>query len=368
MQIYLVGGAVRDSLLNLPVIERDWVVVGAEPQQLLERGFQQVGKDFPVFLHPETKEEYALARTERKNGHGYTGFDCYSAPDVTLEDDLLRRDLTINAIAQDKQGNLIDPYKGQSDLKHKILRHVSHAFIEDPLRVLRVARFIAKLHHLGFAIADETQQLMQEITNSGELNQLSQERIWKETERALNEPSPQQYFVTLIQCGALKILFPALELLEQKQLLLLQKNAQQLTAPQLFALLFSQHPNKDLAKQLKRLKVPNEFSELAQLLNQYGDTATYDKLSPQQISLLLQQCDAYRRPERFHLFTQCCQAIQKNNNATLLNHALQKCQQVDAKAIAATGITGKAIAEELNKQRLEVINALFEAEHPHHEQ
>ncbi len=211
MNIYLVGGAVRDSLLNLPVTEQDWVVVGATPEQLLKLGYQQVGKDFPVFLHPVSHEEYALARTERKSGQGYTGFTCYAAPDVTLEDDLLRRDLTVNAIARSADGEFIDPYHGKQDLENRVLRHVSDAFGEDPLRVLRVARFAARFAYLGFTIAPETMSLMSNMAQSGELSALTPERVWKETEKALKTQSPHVYFQVLRDCGALAVLFPEIE-------------------------------------------------------------------------------------------------------------------------------------------------------------
>lgn len=194
MKIYLVGGAVRDALLGLPVKDKDWVVVGATPQEMLDAGYQQVGRDFPVFLHPQTHEEYALARTERKSGSGYTGFTCYAAPDVTTEADLQRRDLTINALARDDDGQIIDPYHGRRDLEARLLRHVSPAFGEDPLRVLRVARFAARYAHLSFRIADETLALMREMTAAGELEHLTPERVWKETENALTTRNPQVYF------------------------------------------------------------------------------------------------------------------------------------------------------------------------------
>lgn len=213
MQIYLVGGAVRDSLLDIPVVDHDWVVVGATPAELLALGYQQVGKDFPVFLNPDTHEEYALARTERKSGQGYTGFTCYAAPDVTLEEDLLRRDLTINAIARSAEGELIDPYGGVADLQARVLRHVSDAFGEDPLRVLRVARFTARFAHLGFRIADETLALMRRMAHSGELAALTAERVWKETEKALQSQSPQVYFQVLRDCDALAVLFPEIDAL-----------------------------------------------------------------------------------------------------------------------------------------------------------
>ena len=193
MKTYLVGGAVRDSLLEIPVFDRDWVVVGAAPSELIALGYQQVGKDFPVFLNPKTHEEYALARTERKSGQGYTGFTCYAAPDVTLEQDLQRRDLTINAIARSADGELIDPFNGVADLQARVLRHVSEAFGEDPLRVLRVARFAARFAHLGFTVAPETAELMRQMANSGELAALTPERVWKETEKALQSQSPQVY-------------------------------------------------------------------------------------------------------------------------------------------------------------------------------
>lgn len=206
MKTYLVGGAVRDQLLGLPVHERDWVVVGARPEELLSAGYHAVGKDFPVFLHPETKEEYALARTERKTGKGYHGFECHFSTEVTLEEDLARRDLTINAIAQDQAGNLIDPYKGQVDLANKTLRHVTGAFKEDPLRVLRVARFTARFNYLGFSIAPETKALMREIAASGELLTISRERVWREFERALQSRSPGIFLRVLEECGALAAL------------------------------------------------------------------------------------------------------------------------------------------------------------------
>lgn len=213
MKIYLVGGAVRDQLLGYPVKERDWVVVGATPKQMQQLGYQQVGRDFPVFLHPETKEEYALARMERKSAPGYYGFQCDFNPNVSLEDDLLRRDLTINAMAMDTNGHLIDPYHGEVDLKAKLLRHVSPAFIEDPVRVLRVARFAARYYHLGFRLADETRALMYLMVKRGELNHLVAERVWQEWLRSFAEQNPQIFISTLRACGALKVILPELDAL-----------------------------------------------------------------------------------------------------------------------------------------------------------
>ncbi len=207
MKIYLVGGAVRDALLGLPVKDRDWVVVGSTPQEMLDAGYQQVGRDFPVFLHPQTHEEYALARTERKSGSGYTGFTCYAAPDVTLEDDLKRRDLTINALAQDDNGEIIDPYNGLGDLQNRLLRHVSPLLAKIRYAFCCVARFAARYAHLGFRIADETLTLMREMTHAGELEHLTPERVWKETESALTTRNPQVFFQVLRDCGALRVLF-----------------------------------------------------------------------------------------------------------------------------------------------------------------
>ena len=211
MDIYLVGGAVRDTLLNYPVVERDWVVVGAQPDELLRQGYLQVGKDFPVFLHPQTKDEYALARTERKQGHGYTGFTVDCDPSITLEADLLRRDLTINAMARDMDGNIIDPYGGQEDLQQRVLRHVSEAYAEDPLRVLRTARFAARYAHLQFTVAPETITLMSKIVNQGELAHLPAERVWVELEKALGERNPEVFIKVLRDCGALERLLPEVE-------------------------------------------------------------------------------------------------------------------------------------------------------------
>ena len=210
LNVYRVGGAVRDARLGWPVVDQDWVVVGTTPEAMLERGFKPVGRDFPVFLHPESHEEYALARTERKAGHGYTGFVVHASPEVTLEEDLERRDLTINAMAEDPHGTLVDPFHGQRDLEARRLRHVSPAFVEDPLRVLRTARFLARYRGLGFAVADETQALMRRLAESGELDHLVAERIWQETEKALGEAQPQAYFGCLDDCAALAVLMPEL--------------------------------------------------------------------------------------------------------------------------------------------------------------
>jgi tRNA nucleotidyltransferase (CCA-adding enzyme) len=211
MKTFLVGGAVRDFILDLPTTDKDWVVVGETVESMVKQGFQTVGKDFPVFLHPHTHEEYALARTERKTAPGYKGFSVHASPEVTLEQDLVRRDLTINAIAQDENGNIIDPYQGQSDLKNRIFRHISPAFSEDPVRILRIARFSARFSHLGFTIADETMQLMKQMVAEGETDHLVAERVWAELEKALSEKTPDAFFYTLKECNALATIFPEID-------------------------------------------------------------------------------------------------------------------------------------------------------------
>src|SRR5579871_3458489 len=213
MRVYLVGGAVRDRLLGRPVHERDWVVVGATPEEMVRLGYEPVGREFPVFLHPSTHEEHALARLERKTGPGYRGFTTQFSPEVTLEEDLRRRDLTVNAMAEDEQGVLIDPYGGAADLRARVLRHVSEAFVEDPVRILRVARFAARYAGLGFTVAPETLALMRRIVDAGEARTLVPERVWQETERALAEAHPQVYFETLRGCGALAVVFPEVDAL-----------------------------------------------------------------------------------------------------------------------------------------------------------
>ncbi|MFI5275069.1 MAG: multifunctional CCA addition/repair protein, partial [Ktedonobacterales bacterium] len=213
MEVYLVGGAVRDRLLGRPVHERDWVVVGARPEDLERDGFVSVGREFPVFLHPSTHEEYALARLERKVAPGYRGFTTQFSPQVTLAEDLKRRDLTINAMAESSSGEIIDPYGGRQDLEARLLRHVSHAFVEDPVRILRVARFAARYAELGFRVAEDTRELMTRMTDSGEVDALVSERVWQETERALAEPRPDIYFETLRSCGALRVIFPEVDAL-----------------------------------------------------------------------------------------------------------------------------------------------------------
>lgn len=281
LDVFLVGGAVRDQLLGHPWHERDWVVVGATPEQMMARGFRSVGKDFPVFLHPDTQEEYALARTERKSGHGYTGFAIHAAPDVSLEEDLKRRDLTINAIAQTPAGERVDPYGGSKDIAARQLRHVSDAFAEDPLRVLRAARFLARYSQYGFTVAPDTEALMVQMVASGELNHLVAERVWKETEKALGERHPEAYFELLARTGALAVVIPALPadamdkgLARVKKFLaqpvgLATGSADVSCVPRsqaVWALLLSTLPERIIESLCRDMKVPNEYRILARQL------------------------------------------------------------------------------------------------------
>lgn len=400
MQIYLVGGAVRDSLLHLPIKDKDWVVVGSTPTELIGMGYSQVGADFPVFLHPKTKEEYALARTERKSGSGYQGFNCDFNPDITLEEDLLRRDLTINAMAQDASGTIYDPYNGQQDINNKTLRHVSSAFLEDPLRVLRVARFAARFSHLGFTIAEETIELMHDIANSGELALLTPERVWQETERALSESQPWVFFQSLRQCDALKIIFPELDALfgipqnkqhhpeidcgihslmslEQASRLspdlsirwssLIHDLGKGLTSPELLP---KHNGHEKSGEQLvirmnERLKAPNEFKDLSRLVCVYHTHIHQAfELSPQALLSLFNNIDLWRKPERLSQILIACQADSRGRTGfenieypqiDYLTALANICLAVTAKQFVEQGIQGKAIGEAIAKERIIVI-------------
>lgn len=354
-QQFLVGGAVRDRLLGYPYSERDWVVVGATPEAMLAAGFKPVGKDFPVFLHPQTNEEYALARTERKSGRGYHGFVCHSSPDVTLEQDLARRDLTINAIAEDADGQLVDPYGGRADLEQRVLRHVSPAFGEDPLRILRVARFAARYHHLGFRVAPETLALMAAMVDEGEADELVAERIWKETERALTEPNPEIFFLTLRQCGALRALFPMLENADEA-FANLARCAPHTHDPLIrFAVLCARAPVAVVIELSERAKIPNEYRELAILAaTQTTAIATMD--TPLQAFTILEESDVLRRPERF---SQLLEAEKQLGIPSGRMQHLQRAQQamtgVTSQALMQQGFSGKALGEELRRARLRAI-------------
>lgn len=347
MEIYLVGGAVRDNLLAIPVRDKDWVVVGADAEQLLALGYLQVGKGFPVFLHPQTKQEHALARTEIKTAPGHTGFEFDTAASVTLEQDLARRDLTINAIAQAADGEIIDPYNGRRDLKQRILRHVSPAFSEDPLRVLRVAKFAARFSNLGFEVATETMTLMQAIVASGELDALVKERVWQEIVEAMGGPDPARFIQVLRDCGALKAILPEVDSLfgvpqpakyhpeidtGVHTLMCLQQASKLSLDPMVrYATLVhdvgkaitdkdkwpSHHGHESLGLKLQagissRLKVPNEFSQLAALVcEHHSKLHRITELRPSTLLKLLQSLDAMRRPERLNKFLLSCEADAK---------------------------------------------------------
>lgn len=405
MKMYLVGGAVRDHLLGLPVSEKDWVVVGATPEALLAQGYQPVGQDFPVFLHPETREEYALARTERKSGHGYGGFTFHTAPDVTLEDDLVRRDLTINAMARSAEGELFDPFHGIQDLKARRLRHVSAAFAEDPLRVLRVARFAARYHWLGFTVADDTLALMRTLSESGELAHLVSERVWKETHRALMEPAPHVYFQVLHACGALNVLFPELAALDgvpqpaehhpeidtlvHQWLCLEQAARHKLSLNARFAVLchdlgkgltpkeeWPRHIAHEirsmrLAKKMAaRLKVPRTTAKLARLVAEYH-THSHRALTlkPATVWKLFRALDAIRKPQQLEDFLAACIVDSRGRTgmenvaypqADYLRAAADAARNVGVAPLQQQGYEGAALGEALEKAR---IHAIQEVKH-----
>jgi tRNA nucleotidyltransferase (CCA-adding enzyme) len=309
MQVYLVGGAVRDELLGLPAPERDWVVVGATPEELQRAGYRPVGREFPVFLHPDTSEEYALARLERKTGPGYRGFETRFSPDVTLEQDLQRRDLTINAMARDNGGRLIDPYGGERDLQQRLLRHVSAAFVEDPVRVLRVARFAARLAAHGFSVAPETRELMRQMVANGEINALVPERVWREMARALLEANPEVFFDILADCGALALLLPELNWDAPAHAALQRAVALSPEASVRFAALLADTAAAAITTLCERLRVPNDYRELAllsaRLQPRSAPASTLDAAGTLE---LLEAADALRRPERFQLLLSALQA------------------------------------------------------------
>lgn len=409
MQVYLVGGAVRDTLLGRPVTERDYVVVGATPDDMLAKGFTQVGKDFPVFLHPRTNEEYALARTERKSGAGYTGFICDASSEVTLEEDLRRRDLTVNAIAQDDSGNIIDPYNGKADLENRCLRHVSQAFSEDPLRVFRAARFAARYAYLDFYIAEDTIALMTSMATSGELKALSAERVWQETKRSLLEQSPEVYFSTLAKSKALPSWFMELSDVIDDAIALLVKavaatngngnsndngdgsidskadenvsaDKKEQDDTQILITRFTSLcmllNEQQAASLCKRLRVPNQVSEIVVLackfktllLGNIIGSATSHRASSTETCItsdalitVFNAADAWRRAERFErlLFAigPAAEASGVKWSAThgLINKALAAANQVNVKDIIAKGHKGAAIKEALDKEKLQAI-------------
>jgi len=349
MKVYLVGGAIRDSLLGLPFHERDWVVVGATKEELTDKGYKQIGKDFPVFLHPETKEEYALARKERKTGSGHKAFSFEFDRNVSLEEDLERRDITINAIAQDENGNLIDPYNGQQDIEDKIIRKVSSAFKEDPLRVLRVARFAAKLKKLGFTIEEDTKTEIRNIVNSGELKTLSKERIWMETHKALETDNPETYFDVINECSALNQIC-ALNSIDTNYLSSAGK--EETDTAFRWACLVS--PSALVEEINNSFNAPKEFKEISVICNQIIAFKGLDSISAEDIIELADKTDIYRKEERFLKAAEASTFCAKSNYKKELNWKnLVKCIN-DIKA--STDLKeGNLIAKKLKEDRLEAI-------------
>ena len=405
MKTYLVGGAVRDELLGYPFKERDWVVVGATVDEMLAAGFQQVGKDFPVFLHPETKEEYALARTERKTAAGYKGFDVHASPDVTLEEDLIRRDLTINAVAKDESGEIIDPYDGVRDIEDRLLRHVSSAFSEDPVRILRIARFLARYHHLGFSIADETMQLMKDMVDAGEVDALVAERVWQEMKKALSEKTPTAFITTLRDCGALKRILPELDRLfgvpqpEEHHpeidtgihtLMVLEQACKLSSATDVrFAALLHDlgkgtTPKEEWPRHIEheargakivmdvcqRLRIPNEYRDLAERTARFH--LHYHRaleLKPSTMVKTLEQLDAFRKPERFEKFLLASEADARGRpgfenmefpQGEYFRQAFKVTRDIDIKALREQGFENMELANKIKQVRTDAVAELKE--------
>lgn len=404
MQIYLVGGAVRDKLLGLEPRDRDWVVVGASPEEMTALGYTPVGKDFPVFLHPKTKEEYALARTERKTAPGYHGFAFHAAPDVTLEEDLRRRDLTINAMAEDSDGNIIDPFGGREDLEQGRLRHVSNAFAEDPVRILRIARYAARYGKWGFRIAHGTHALMKKMVEDGEVDALVAERVWQETENALAEETPARFFEVLRNCGALARIFPELERLfgvpqpkhhhpeEDTGLhtMLVLEQAARLspdTRVRFAALVHDlgkgttpqeewpkhiahEHRGVALVEQLcERLRAPRDYRDLAVIVTQHhGVYHRAEELRPSTLLDVLERIDAFRRPERLEQYLLACEADSRGRpgfedqhfaQPGIFRQAYHAAMQVGAREVMEKGFSGKQVGEEMHRLRVEAIKAVL---------
>ena len=362
-QTFKVGGAVRDHLLGYPSAETDWVVVGATPDELLSQGYSQVGRDFPVFLHPKTKEEYSLARTERKSGQGYHGFVVHADPSVTLEEDLARRDLTINAMAQDADDTIIDPYGGRADLAAKILRHVSEHFVEDPLRVLRVARFAARYAHLGFSIAPETLELMRTIAVSEELAHLSTERVWMESERALAERHPGTYFEVLKDCHALEQWLP--ELVVTSGVDRLKHSAGHTHSSRCrWASLLSELPANRAIDCSNRIKAPNHYRDLAEKLCHWRPLTKAALSDADRCLELLRGLDALRRDTLFEDFLETLAALEGTTarvhpSCQLLRSACRAAKSVKASDYIDTGRTGPALGEAIRGGQVEAIGAVL---------
>jgi tRNA nucleotidyltransferase (CCA-adding enzyme) len=404
VKTYLVGGAVRDALLGIHAAERDWVVVGSTPEQMSDQGFKQVGASFPVFLHPDSGEEYALARTEKKEGHGYHGFNVDFHPGVTLEEDLQRRDLTINAIASDEDGHLVDPFAGQQDIDKKVLRHVSDAFVEDPLRVLRVARFAARFAPLEFRVHESTLALMAEITQSGELQHLAAERIWREIERAMSAPKPSEFVTVLRDCGALAVLLPEVNVLfgvphPEKYHPEIDTGVHLLMALDQAAALSNRNPLvvfavllHDLGKGLtpqtqwpshrgheatgvplvdavcKRLRVPKAMHDLARKsCALHLDCHRILEARPATVLRLLESLDVFRQPQVLPTFVLACEADYRGRKGLqerpypqgeYLQKAYQATADIRARDLDLDGVSGPQIGEKLRQARIQAIKDL----------
>ena len=361
MNCYRVGGAVRDTLLGYPHHETDWVVVGSTPEEMISEGYTQVGRDFPVFLHPDTKEEYALARTERKSGPGYHGFVVHADPSVTLEEDLERRDLTINAMAMDEDSAVTDPFGGQADLDAKILRHVSPHFVEDPLRVIRVARFAARYHHLGFTVAEETLSLMSEIVAADELPHLSTERVWTETEKALGEQHPEIYWQVLADCGALAVLLPELAVSQGIAAMTRAAPHTQRTDCR-WAALLADLPEARAREASERLKAPNAYLQLAARVSGERPRVKSALKGAEDCMAVLKALDALRRDEPFEGFCETLVALEQSSADALravdvLQSARDAAQQVKAADFADQGVTGPELGAAIQAAQIEAIEA-----------
>ena len=344
-------------MLGRPVEDLDYVVVGATSEQMIKFGFSPVGADFPVFLHPISKDEYALARTERKVSSGHKGFSVDFEPNVTLEQDLERRDLTINAIAKGSNGQIYDPYNGQSDIANRILRHVSEAFIEDPLRVLRVARFAAQLAPWGFSVDTQTISLMTRLAQSGELDSLTPERVFKETEKALFSTNPEQYFNVLDACQALEVIMPSLVGFDVDALCFAKKVS---SLPEVAFAVLSQSGFDQIEPLYERLRLPNKYRYLATKVNElYAQVVKFDSLSAKDIVDLLKALDCYRKPENLQPFIDACQALTKDDafsQGEKLKQCYQLCAEIDAKPFIEQGLVGKQIASKIEQTRIDRIS------------
>ena len=409
MKTYLVGGAVRDKLLGLTERDRDWVVTGATPEEMTEKGFKPVGRDFPVFLHPETKEEYALARTEKKSGRGYHGFIFHASPDVTLEEDLARRDLTINAMAENGDGRIIDPYGGQNDLNNGILRHVSAAFIEDPVRLLRIARYAARYAEQGFNIADETMQLLKHIVDSGEISELVPERVWNEIKSALDEDTPSQFFMTLRKCGALAVLLPEIDRLfgipqtpvhhpeidtgvhtmmvidactrlngnNVVRFSALVHDLGKGTTPIAKLPRHIAHEARGLGlieELCQRLRIPTEHRQMAKLVCEYHTHChRASELRTSTILKVLEALDVFRRPGRLDDFLKACEADAKGRTgfedtpypqSDIMKASFLAASQADISDLVESGQKGTEIQHTLRKRRIDNISKALAAIRP----